>query len=245
MLSNFVLHYITISSFLCHHIAVHVEVIYFDNSRKCHDRYERVACEKDINCTVISNPITDPSTTQKRYQDNIRVTMLNFNWWKNETNICHLMPNLTIVSTREAMSNYHFYNISKYFDGIASTNPNDDVQFTYWKPVNKEQLYPLRKFNDLIKGGSYVASACNYLDGHKARNNIIKQLRNEGIRVDGLGQCLHTSFNLENNNNSIHKNKTIEAKLEAQSKYMFYFAFENTIEPGYVTEKAFQTVLTG
>ena len=43
----------------------------------------------------------------------------------------------------------------------------------------------------------------------------------------------------------MYDEKDFSNKRKVISKYLFYLAFENTIEPGYVTEKVFDAVFAG
>jgi hypothetical protein len=63
--------------------------------------------------------------------------------------------------------------------------------------------------------------------------------------VDGLGVCSPSGPK----ENVLHKtkNKTYDdiEKKKNIGKYLFNLAFENTIEPGYVTEKPFDALVSG
>jgi hypothetical protein len=63
--------------------------------------------------------------------------------------------------------------------------------------------------------------------------------------VDGLGVCSSSGPK----ENVLHKTKNMTydhiEKKKNIGKYLFNFAFENTIEPGYVTEKPFDALVSG
>ena len=70
------------------------------------------------------------------------------------------------------------------------------------------------------------------------------------MRVDSLGKCLHSkATSPEKKPVSLGVGRTakesLEMKREAISQYMFYLAFENTYERGYVTEKVFDALIAG
>lgn len=99
----------------------------------------------------------------------------------------------------------------------------------------------------MLTGASYVASDCHRRDSANAnRDNVVYQLREAGIRIDGLGRCMKShipeGYWLPHTADS-HYN--LVTKREVISKYMFYMAFENSLEPGYVTEKPFDALIGG
>jgi hypothetical protein len=103
-------------------------------------------------------------------------------------------------------------------------------------------------FSSQIKAASYVASECHKRDGANAkRDEIVAQLRQAGLRVDGLGRCMKSppsdgiilTHNPNNSTlNAINKQKVI-------GKFLFNLAFENSLESGYVTEKPFDALMAG
>ncbi len=102
-------------------------------------------------------------------------------------------------------------------------------------------------FSSLIKAGTYVASDCHKRDSANSnRDWYIQQLRNAGFRVDGLGRCMHSigpeNIQLPNSRDSRYN---LYLKRDIISKFMFHFAFENSIENGYVTEKPFDALIAG
>ena len=69
------------------------------------------------------------------------------------------------------------------------------------------------------------------------------------MRVDSLGKCLHSKAAGSGKPVSLGVGRTakesLELKRDAISHYMFYLAFENTYERGYVTEKVFDALIAG
>lgn len=86
----------------------------------------------------------------------------------------------------------------KNFDGYSSTSPDAAVQRVYIETfLNASHFLPLRNFSSLIKGASYVASDCHRHDSANAdRDNVVRYIRDEGFRVDGLGAYLDEVFAL-------------------------------------------------
>ena len=72
------------------------------------------------------------------------------------------------------------------------------------------------------------------------------ELKRAGLRVDGLGKTLRTQ-----NPQQVPLEETpvtdvnLVLKRAAISRYLFNLAFENAIEPGYVTEKVFDALIAG
>ena len=94
-----------------------------------------------------------------------------------------------------------------------------------------------------------MASDCHKRDAANShRDEVASLLRSKADwRVDGLARCLHTAnipegITLGNSRNS---EMNLILKREAISNYMFYLAFENSIETGYVTEKLFDGLIAG
>jgi len=164
---------------------------------------------------------------------------------------CELRTNLNLVESEESRVRYgHLFNPSfKNFDGYSTTSPQANVQRVYKEVrLNTTEFYPLRNFTSMIKGASYVASDCHARDGANAgRDGVVVDIRNQGFRVDGLGRCLSSPVGPEGV--QLSKDRASRYKLELKraviSNFMFNMAFENSLEPGYVTEKPFDALMSG
>ena len=178
-------------------------------------------------------------------------------WWERTREhhpaSCELRTNLTLVETEESRARFSkmFDPIFKNFDGFSSTHPTAHVQRVYIDAFLNESNFinkTLNPFPTLIKGGSYVASDCHKRDSANSnRDNVVGELRKYGVRVDGLGQCMHTPTGPEGVALPTGKEfrYSLSLKRIAISKFLFNMAFENSIEPGYVTEKPFDALVSG
>lgn len=164
---------------------------------------------------------------------------------------CELKTNLSMAESEESKVRYGplFEQSFKNFDGFSTTSPNASLQRVYAESfLQNTSFLPMRNFSSLIKGASYVASDCHTRDSANAnRDSVVHQIRLNGFRVDGLGRCMHTATGPE----GIHLSRSRDSRYNLYLKrntighFMFNFAFENSIEPGYVTEKPFDALLAG
>ena len=165
--------------------------------------------------------------------------------------ICELRTNVTMVESEESKVRYgHLFGPSfKNFDGYSTTSPMSHLQRVYSEVfLNETEMLPNKPFAKLVKGASYVASDCHKRDSANAnRDNVALSIRESPFRVDGLGRCLKSPVGPE----GLELPKTRDTrynlvlKREVISNYMFNLAFENSLEPGYVTEKPFDALLSG
>jgi hypothetical protein len=139
----------------------------------------------------------------------------------------------------------------KWFDGYSTTHPTSTVPRFYFRGWNQSEFISSKPFHQLVQGAAFVASTCHRGDWQSKRQNVVKELRNF-IRVDGLGRCLHTPSIPEGfvlppklPGQGTTEAEHLQMKRQVISNYMFYFAFENSNEPGYVTEKVFDGLLAG
>jgi len=230
----------------------------------------KVECIPDVNCIwTYSDHIKhlrnkhldqmseDPNVLAGRGNDTISISVYNIHsWWEKMRDhypaTCELRTNLTFVESEESAVRYDgLFNPSfKHFDGYSTTHPASHVQRVYAEAfLNKSNfLMPPKNFSSLIKGAAYVASDCHKRDTANAnRDQVVQHLREAGFRIDGLGKCMRSPPNAEGiglpNGHNTRYNLMI--KREVISNFMFYMAFENSLEPGYVTEKPFDALISG
>lgn len=164
---------------------------------------------------------------------------------------CELKTNLTMAETEESKVRYGYLFDQAFhnFDGYSSTSPNSAVQRVYAETfLQNSSFLVMRNFSSLIKGASYVASDCHRHDSANAdRDSVVHKIREHGFRVDGLGRCMHTNPGPEGV--SLPKTKdtryNLYLKRNTIGHFMFNFAFENSLEPGYVTEKPYDALIAG
>jgi hypothetical protein len=196
---------------------------------------------------------TDP---QRNGLETLTVAMYNIHsLWEHHRGPhpkrCELRTNLSMTETEESQVRYGplFQSAFKHFDGYSSTSPEASVQRVYAETfLDPSEMLPQLDFSSLIKGGSYVASDCHKSDSANLdRDAGVGAVREAGFRVDGLGRCMHTNTGPE----GVSLTKTRDSHLNlvlkrrAVGRYLFHFAFENSFELGYVTEKPYDALLAG
>lgn len=163
---------------------------------------------------------------------------------------CDLRSNLSFAESEESFVRYHQLLQAGIdnFDGFSSTSPKSAVQRIYKDAIfQKHELLPRNNFSSLVKGGSYIASDCHRRDSANARrDDVVGEMRNLGLRIDGLGRCMHSEgpegIALPRSRDTRYN---LDLKRSVVGKFMFYMAFENSIEAGYVTEKPFDGLIGG
>jgi hypothetical protein len=170
-----------------------------------------VTCDKHIKCDwIISDQLKNLQTAVEHswslhrtsHHPMITVGLYNIHsLWEKYRDLkpqaCSLSSvNLTMYETEESVARFawNFNNANPHYDGYSSPHPNSTVQRVYLDAfLNESSFHPLKNFSALIKGGSYIASDCHRHDGANSnRDGIVRMLRGEGVRVDGLGECMKT-----------------------------------------------------
>jgi len=164
---------------------------------------------------------------------------------------CKLPSDISIVESEESFSRFKrlFSDSFPNYDGNSTTHPSSSIQ-RYYFDLQNTTLLPNTPFSKLIKGAVFVASTCH----RNKRDDLVIEI-GKYIRLDSLGKCRHGS-NMKRMNSSSeqlpvklsHSSNTLENIISKQngiSNYLFYLAFENTLEPGYVTEKIFDAFVAG
>ena len=168
--------------------------------------------------------------------------------WPHGPNNCIIPAHYSIAESEESHGRFHklFDTSFRYYDAFSTTNPKSTIPRTYFRGLNSSDFLSAKPFHELIRGASFVASTCHRGEGTTKRMAVVRQLQSQ-FRVDSLGQC-HTTRNIPEGISLAHSSNAheqLKLKQSAISNYMFYCAFENTYEPGYVTEKVFDALIAG
>ncbi len=159
----------------------------------------------------------------------------------------------TMAESEESSSRFKvlFERSFKWYDGYSTTHPSSTVPRYYFRGWNQSEFLLSPPFAGLIRGGSFVASTCHRGEWQSKRQRYVHELR-QVVRVDGLGRCMHTPNIPEGivlppktPGQGVSEQEHLMVKRKTIARYMFYLAFENTNEPGYVTEKVFDALLAG
>lgn len=168
--------------------------------------------------------------------------------WPHAPSSCAVPAHYTVAESEESHGRFHilFRTSFSYFDGNSTTHPHSTIPRTYFRGLNSSAFMPLKPFHQLIKGASFVASTCHRGEGTTKRVSVVTQMQTQ-FRVDSLGRC-HTTRHIPEGITLGHSTNALEhlrMKQQAISHYLFYCAFENTYERGYVTEKVFDALIAG
>ena len=171
--------------------------------------------------------------------------------WPHYPDVCALPTLLTIAESEESTVRFRKLFSASFsgFDGNSTTHPTATVQRSYIGTgiFNSSFFIPLRPFAKMIPGAAYVASTCHRGRSAPKREEVVTALQ-PLYRVDSLGKCHKSTpakpdaVKLKMGRNAL---ETLRLKQEAISQYLFYLAFENNIEAGYVTEKVFDALIAG
>jgi hypothetical protein len=219
-------------------------------------------CDR-IRCSVLSSDTkTDLMNTLIQKHDEvygkqrfngISVGMYNIHSWKVVSRFphkpsCALKTHLNLVESEESYSRFKYLFDSSFphFDGNSTTHPTSAVKRFYVSALNSSEFLPMKPFEDLVQGAVFVASTCHRGRSTTRREQIVELLARV-IRVDSLGKCMTTKVGPEGITLDVGKTplESLRLKQAAISNYLFYLAFENTYEPGYVTEKVFDALIAG
>lgn len=179
------------------------------------------------------------------------VSVYNIHEWKHHDHpaICLLPTALNMAESEESKRHRSRREDASFqnYDGYSLTHASSSLQRSYKEAFNfhESQLFPILPFNVSIPGVSFLASNC----APAFRNNLVKELRQLGLRVDGLGKCLKTENISEGVTIKVDENTDITtnylAKKKTLSRYLFHLAIENDVEPGHITEKVYHALISG
>ncbi|CAE8604147.1 unnamed protein product [Polarella glacialis] len=141
----------------------------------------------------------------------------------------------------ESTANYRFQEPSALradgYDAVATTMPESDVQVAYFgiNAFIQLQYKSFPGWDDRKPAAAFVASKCP-----PHRETLVSQLATLGVPVDSLGDCAPAGTR------ALHNDAYRRgSKQEFLKSYRVYIAFENTAEPGYVSEKVLDGYASG
>lgn len=188
------------------------------------------------------------------YDNTVTVSMYHIHtWgtiskWPHPPDKCSLATNFTMAESEESHARFGklFHASFSHYDGNSTTSPFSSVQRTYFSGLNPNDFITPQHFGSLIRGASFVASTCHRGEGTTKRMSVVQQLQ-ATFRVDSLGKCMHSRYVPEGITLGVggSAQESLRLKQRAISHYLFYLAFENTHERGYVTEKVFDALIAG
>ena len=168
--------------------------------------------------------------------------------WPHPPDVCSMPVNFTMAESEESHARFSklFDASFVHFDGNSTTSPFASVPRTYFRGLKTSDLLVAKPFSSMIKAASFVASTCHRGDSTTKRISLLQQLQ-KSFRVDSLGKCQHTKHVPEGITLGVGKTaqESLQLKQAAISNYLFYLAFENSYERGYVTEKVFDALIAG
>ena len=166
---------------------------------------------------------------------------------------CSLGTDVNIAESEESFARFrHLFEKSfPGYNGNSTTHPRSGaLQRSYVSEFKQEEFLDIVPFADKIKGSSYVASTCHGSKRKIPLREVLVSKLESRVRVDSLGKCHQTKATSNNPGASVlglgkTAQENLELKRKAISQYLFYLAFENSMEPGYVTEKVFDALKAG
>lgn len=155
------------------------------------------------NITQLVESFNHQILSQSASSQSITVTMYNIHslWHKLKKFYplnCLLKTDLSLACSEESSKHPShsilFPKSFPNFDGYSTTHPSSSVQKIYQEAYLNQSILDyhtmnsMKSFSQLIKAGTYIASACHNKNGvESSRDKIVKAVRAAGFRIDGLG----------------------------------------------------------
>jgi len=172
--------------------------------------------------------------------------------WPHHPDRCVLPTLLNVAESEESSGRFHklFSNAFPGYDGNSTTHPASSIPRSYVQAFKMQDVLPLVPFGKKLKAAAYVASTCHVGSRARPLREILVSRLEKHFRVDSLGKCHRTESTtshpgMQPLSSGQTDAETLQLKQKALSNYLFYLAFENTIEAGYVTEKVFDSLKAG
>ncbi|XP_042502295.1 glycoprotein 3-alpha-L-fucosyltransferase A-like [Macadamia integrifolia] len=140
-----------------------------------------------------------------------------------------------VASILRSMESSHYYpdnNIDrarrKGYDVVMTTSLSSDVPVGYFSWAEYDIMAPLQPKTEKALAAAFISNC----GAHNFRLQALEGLEKLNVKIDSYGGC--------------HRNRDGKVdKVEALKRYKFSLAFENSNEEDYVTEKFFQSLVTG
>lgn len=201
---------------------------------------------------VLSDKFKNASEQKFETKKSLTVSLYNIHTWvllspTPHYPSCLLPTDFSMVESEESHKRFKelFTLTFRNYHGNSTTSPFSSVQRSYISGLNDSSLLPQVSFSKSIVGAAFVASTCHKGTGTTNRMQVVMELQ-KIFRVDSLGACMKTKNRaVEVLRMGSTAQETLVLKQQAISKYLFYLAFENSKEPGYVTEKFMDGLVAG
>jgi len=222
------------------------------NSSKC----EIVSTDLGVSGPQLMPNLAD-KYRKKAQRDAITVGLYSIHsWsasaWPHYPDRCSLPTLLNVAESEESHGRFHQLFAAAFpgYDGNSSTHPLSTIPRSYVQEFKMQDVLPLAPFATKLKAAAYVASTCHAGPHSRPLREILVSRLEKQFRIDSLGKCHRTvSTTSHPGMPALASGKTdaetLRLKQKALSSYLFYLAFENTIEAGYVTEKVFDSLKAG
>jgi len=147
----------------------------------------------------------------------------------------------SIGMTMESAKNYQMYSLGNLkrlgYDMAATTSLSSELPVLYMNNFSQFDAWGKRSvpgFRERLPAVAFMSSYCG------DKGELVTMLAELGIPVHSLGKCAPSG-----SENKHTPEIASGDKVSFISKYRVYLAFENSVEPGYVTEKVYDGYKAG
>lgn len=196
----------------------------------------------NIQDTWFQNFFSDCSRDYNIDHNDIRVISV-FGPYSNIINSDKSKVNIYFTGENTYRQEYFQYSkeddISNNVDAVCGffNNTSKSIRLPLWMIYRRYDLLGL--FNPEISNKNdkaIIVIGHDYIDGF--RNNLCQTLMNKGITID-------TNNPIIKNATLIKVGENVSGKLDALKPYKYNICCENTVQPGYTTEKIFDSFMCG
>jgi len=147
----------------------------------------------------------------------------------------------SIGMTMESAKNYGMYSLGNLkklgYDMAATTSLSSELPVLYMNNFSQFDAWgklSVPGFHERLPAVAFMSSYCG------DKGDLVSRLVELGVAVHSLGKCVPSG-----SENKHTPEIASGDKVSFISKYRVYLAFENSIEPGYVTEKVYDGYKAG